>query len=276
MKKILIVFIFIGVIFSTPCKADQLPLWEVGFGLAGLYLPDYRGSDESRGHLYPVPYLMYRGKILKVERDTIRGEIFKSDRLQLDISLGGGVSVSSDKNKTRLGMPDLDFTAELGPSLEINLWESSGGKQSLWLKLPVRTVFSVSSSDLDYRGLKFAPYLNFQYKTNGAQPWKISLSAGPIFANRKYHEYFYEVEPVFVTPQRPEYHPKGGYGGSRITLTAQSRFKNFWIGAFARYDTLNEAVFEESPLVKSDDYMAVGLVITWVAFKSKTLVDAKP
>jgi len=276
MKKITIVFIFIDIIFSTPCKADQLPLWELGFGLAGLYLPDYRGSDESRGRLLPVPYIMYRGKILKVERDTIKGELFESDRLKLDISLGGGVSVSSDKNQARIGMPDLDFTAELGPSLEINLWENSGGKQSLWLKLPVRTVFSVSSSELDYRGLKFAPYLNFQWKTNGAQPWKISLSAGPIFANSEYHDYFYEVEPAYVIPQRPEFHPKGGYGGSRITLTMQSRFNNLWIGAFARYDTLSNAVFEESPLVKSDDYMAVGLVIAWVAASSKTLVEAKP
>ena len=276
MQKITIVFIFIGIIFSTPCKADQLPLWEVGFGLAGLYLPDYRGSDESRGRLLPVPYLMYRGKVLKVERDTIRGEIFESDRLKLDISLGGGVSVSSDKNEARTGMPDLDFTAELGPSLEINLWENPGGNQSLWLKLPVRTVFSVSSSELDYRGLMFTPYLNFEWKTNGTQPWKIALSAGPIFANREYHDYFYEVEPAFVTPQRPEYHPEGGYGGSRITLTMQSRFNHFWIGAFARYDTLSGAVFENSPLVKSDDYMAVGLVIAWVAARSKTFVEAKP
>ena len=53
------------------------------------------------------------------------------------------------------------------------------------------------------------------------------------------------------------------------------RLKNFWIGAFARYDTLSDAVFEESPLVKSDDYMAVGVVIAWVAFRSKTLVEAK-
>ena len=275
MKQVTLVFVFMGIIFTTPCKAGQLPLWEVGFGLTGLYLPDYRGSDESRGHLYPVPYIMYRGKIIKVEKDTIRGQIFESDRLKLDISLGGGVSVDSDENEARTGMPDLDFTAELGPSLEINLWENAEEKQSLWLKLPVRTVFSVSSSDLDYRGLNFAPYLNFQWKTDWVRPWKISLSAGPIFANRKYHEYFYEVEPAFATPQRPKYHADGGYGGSRITLTLQTFFKDFWVGAFARYDTLSDAVFEESPLVKSDDYMAVGVVIAWVAFRSKTLVEAK-
>ena len=47
-----------------PAHAGDLPLWELGLGAYALRLPDYRGSDQSRGYLYPLPYLRYRGKLL--------------------------------------------------------------------------------------------------------------------------------------------------------------------------------------------------------------------
>ena len=48
------------------------PLWELGVGVAGLRLPDYRGSDQSRGYVLPLPYIVYRGTWLKADRDGAR------------------------------------------------------------------------------------------------------------------------------------------------------------------------------------------------------------
>ena len=50
-------------------------------------------------------------------------------------------------------------------------------------------------------------------------------------------------------------------------------FGDFVVGAFARYDYLGGAVFEDSPLVETDDYFVVGLVFGWVLGKSDTLVE---
>jgi outer membrane protein len=37
----------------------------------------------------------------------------------------------------------------------------------------------------------------------------------------------------------------------------------YWfVGAFARYDQLNGAVFENSPLVEIDNYFAVGFAVS--------------
>ncbi|HSB24315.1 MAG TPA: MipA/OmpV family protein, partial [Burkholderiaceae bacterium] len=52
-------------------RADQ-PLWEAGLGIGGLRLPDYRGSDQSHDWIVPVPYIAYRGKILKADREGAR------------------------------------------------------------------------------------------------------------------------------------------------------------------------------------------------------------
>ena len=34
-------------------NTSQRPLWELGIGVAGLRLPDYRGSDQSNAYLLP-------------------------------------------------------------------------------------------------------------------------------------------------------------------------------------------------------------------------------
>ena len=277
MKKLVIVLMLSWLIFAKISRAEEQPLWELGIGFTALHLPDYRGSDDSHGYLLPVPYIIYRGKRLRAERTSVKGQIFESDRLQLDISLGGGVPVNSDDNEARLGMPDLNPTGELGPSLEACLWKQAPLRGSLWLKLPLRGVFSVSSSDISFQGWKFAPYLHYQWKGDlTSQWWKISMALGPVFTTKKYHDFFYEVEPVYATNHRPEYHPSGGYSGSRITLTAQERFARFWVGGFVRYDNLSDAAFAESPLVKTNDYLAVGLVVSWIPFKSKTFVNREP
>src|SRR5215510_8004444 len=52
-------------------RADQ-PLWEAGLGVGVLRLPDYRGSDQSRTWVLPVPYIAYRGDILKADREGAR------------------------------------------------------------------------------------------------------------------------------------------------------------------------------------------------------------
>ena len=54
-------------------QAKDLPLWELGLGVAGLWFPDYRGADETRGYVLPVPYVVYRGEFFKADRNGIRG-----------------------------------------------------------------------------------------------------------------------------------------------------------------------------------------------------------
>src|SRR5512140_3673774 len=91
------------VALAPPVNADELPLWEAGFGLTGLSLPDYRGSNVQRGYVLPLPYLVYRGEILRMDRKGLYGILFQSDRVHLNISADGGVPVKSDKNQARSG-----------------------------------------------------------------------------------------------------------------------------------------------------------------------------
>ena len=260
---------------SAAADLQSLPRWEVGIGLGVLSLPFYRGAASGRTYIVPIPYIQYRGEHVRVDEEGIRGALFSSDNARLDLSLAGGVPVSSDGNSARHGMPSLDPTVEVGPSLEFLLWYPEARDRALWLKFPLRTALSVALKNIEYQGWVFAPYLDYRMVTGDpVKPWTITLSLGPQFADKRYHDYFYEVPSAYATPQRPEYHATSGYSGSRMTLGVQKKFDGYWLGTFVRYDTLQGAVFSDSPLVQQRHYYALGVALIKLLAVSKQSAES--
>jgi len=213
--------------------AEEKPLWELGFGFFTLTAPDYRGSDESRGYVLPFPYLVYRGDLIKVSRSGIYSRLLETERMNLDLSADGSVPADSSKNSARQGMPDLDATFELGPALEICLWQTCKGDRKLQFRLPVRAVFSTDFGTIESRGGSAHPNLNFDIKNIGPDGgWDFGAAVGLLYATERYHDYYYEVAPLYATPTRPAYDARGGYSGSRLTLALSKRFQHIWVGAF--------------------------------------------
>lgn len=259
---------------AAAAPAEELPLWELGVGVAAVALPDYRGADEGRGYLLPLPYVVYRGEFLKADRHGIRGEIFDVERLELNVSVAASLPVDSSRNAARAGMPDLQPSLELGPSLELALWRSAEGRDLLELRLPLRAAFTLESSPHSV-GWVFTPSLNLDLPGRGALAgWNFGLLTGPVYGDRRQHEYFYGVAPQFAALTRPAFAARGGYGGWQVLAAASRRFRDFWIGAFVRADTLSGAVFAASPLVKRDTYFAAGAGIAWVLGVSGERVEA--
>ena len=255
-------------------SAAQLPLWEAGLGAGALTFPDYRGADRSQTYLLPVPYFVYRGEILKADRQGVRGIFFNNDRVDLNASLNASAPVDSSDNSTRAGMPDLKPTVEIGPSFDVTLWRSVTQRMKLDVRLPIRAGFTIESSP-QYIGYLFTPRLNLDIvDVGGLQGWNLGLLAGPLYGDRKQHRYFYSVEREFATPERPEYEARGGYGGMQFLAAMSKRFPSFWVGGFVRYDTLSGAVFDDSPLVKTKNYVAGGIAVVWLLGESSRKVEA--
>ncbi|MDP1644215.1 MAG: MipA/OmpV family protein [Thiobacillus sp.] len=254
--------------------AAEKPLWELGVGMSALSLPDYRGSDETSLYAIPFPYLVYRGTFLKADRHGIRGTFFDSDRIELSVSVGASLPVNSDDNRARQGMPDLQPTVELGPSLDLNLWRTHDRRYRLDLRLPVRTAVTVKEG-VDDIGWVFSPRLNLDIiDVAGLAGWNLGLLAGPMVGSQRNHDYFYSVAPQYATADRPAFDAKGGYAGSQFLMSVSKRYPKYWLGAFARWDSLKGAVFADSPLVKREDYFAAGVGIAWILGESATRVEA--
>ena len=261
----------------SPVLAHELPEWEIGAGMLALSIPDYRGSKESEGYLLPFPYFVYRGEALRVDRDGITGGLFSTGRMRLDLSLNFGQPTDSDQNDARKGMPDLDTTLEIGPSLKVLLATNEARSAAWSLQFPLRAVFATDLRDTEFVGWLFSPHLDYRARefTPGGY-WDFEASAGPLYATQQYHDYFYSVAPRYATPMRPAYEADGGYSGFRLTLTLTRRFNSFWIGAFARYDNLHGTAFEDSPLVTQDYSMMAGIGVAWVLAASKSMVQMDP
>ena len=260
-------------------QSRQEPLWEFGLGAGVFAFADYRGANT--GHVYPlpVPYLIYRGRILRADRDGLHGLIVRSKFAELNVSVGATTPVSSEGSLARRGMPSLRPTVEVGPSLDLHLWRSDIRRARLDLRLPTKVSITVESAPR-VAGWTFAPRLNLDLADVGGHAgWRLGLLAGPLYGDRRYHDYFYGVAPRYTTADRPAYQARAGYAGAQALVAVSKRFPGYWIGAFARYDSLRGAVFADSPLVRSQSYWMGGVGVAWMigqSSRSVTIDDTWP
>jgi outer membrane scaffolding protein for murein synthesis (MipA/OmpV family) len=257
---------------SVAAHAEEKPLWEFGLGVGALSFPDYRGSDETSVYPVPIPYIVYRGEFLKADRDGVRGELFNRDIAELSISVNGTIPVNSEDNAARRGMPDLEPTLEVGPSLDLHLWRSGDRDLKLDLVLPLRAPVTIESSPKSI-GWLFSPRVNLDIEDIGGEDgWSFGVGVGATYADRRYHKYFYDVAPRYATAQRLAYQSDSGYSGVYAVSALSKRYPKYWIGAYVRYEALSGAEFEDSPLVRTMTYVAGGVGIAWMIGESKRMV----
>jgi MipA family protein len=250
----------------------EKPLWELGIGMSALHFPDYRGSDESGIFAIPFPYVVYRGKIFKADEEGVRGALFDSERVEINVSLGASVPVSSEDNRARQGMPDLQPTVEFGPSLDFSIWRAADRRLTLDVRLPVRVAVTVLGG-MENVGWETSPRIALDISdVAGRTGWDLGLLAGPIFGTERRHDYFYSVNPRYATPDRPAFDARAGYSGSQFVVSLSKRYSRFWLGAFARWDNLGGAVFVDSPLVMQENYFAAGVGVAWILKESSVMV----
>jgi outer membrane scaffolding protein for murein synthesis (MipA/OmpV family) len=263
-----------GLCAATQCLAREEPLWEAGIGAAAIDFPHYRGSTQSSAYVFPFPYFVYRGELLKADRRGVRGLFVKTENVNVDLSLGASPPVSSGDDRAREGMPDLRGSVEVGPTIALTAWHSVDRRVKLDLRVSARAAATIESRSRFIGGELF-PHVNLDVRGPlGYAGWRLGLLAGPMYADHRNNAYFYSVAPQFATASRPAYEARGGFAGTQFVAALSKRFPKFWIGAFARYDSLRGAVFEESPLVGSKRYVAGGLGVSWILGTSKERVHA--
>ncbi len=253
------------------------PQWEVGLFAAGARVPLYRGSDEHKDYALPLPYFIYRGRVVQVDREGVRGLFYRGKWVETDVSLGGNPPVSDD-SEARRGMNSLDPLIEMGPAVRGFLYR---GKRlnSLFLELAGRGVSSFDASEwaFQYEGER----VNLSLVAGGFSPyrgakWMIGGRAGVDFADASYHSYYYDVSESEVIPGREAYRSDGGYGGCSVSAFILRRIRpGLSLSAYARWENLDGAVYEDSPLVKTANNYIFGAAVMWQLAESKNNVSIR-
>jgi MipA family protein len=255
---------------AAPVAAEQLPLWELGLGAGTLRLPHYRGSDQYHHWLLPIPYIVYRGDILRSDRQGTRAVLLDTERVDIDISIDGSPPTRSADNRTRAGMPDLAATLQIGPKLNLVLGRGEDWKFDL--RLPLRTVVAAESRPRTV-GWTFSPILNLDLRWQG---WNLGFSGGPQAASRSHNAYFYDVAPAYATAARPVYAAAGGRSGWGMTASASRHAGPWWLAAYVHHESLTGAGFRTSPLVKQNSNLSFGLALSRVLMVSDERVAERP
>ena len=250
-------------LLTTEAIASKpLPGFELGVGVAAFSLPDYRGSEDSSTYVLPGPYIRYRSKRLRVDGGA-KGIFFESEDILL--SLSGDLTLATDDDSdAREGMDDLDTILEIGPALNYRIHPMKTG--AMWIDLAVRFGRTVNS-DFEDIGYVFAPRLSWRKPARFLGESKIRLSIGPLFADSRYHDYFYSVDESEATATRKAYDADGGYSGMRSEFTYSKRIGSYQLGGFVRYDNMRGAVIDDSPLVTDKETWTFGLAAAWVFYE---------
>lgn len=253
--------------------AQELPLWEVGMLGGAATTPAYPGSSDRSTRGLLLPFLIYRGEVLRADQSGIGARLLRSDRVELDVGLAASLPADSDDVEARSGMSDLGMLLEVGPRLKVKLFNPTPASR-LRLDIPLRAVIEARSG-LRGQGWTFEPKV--VYEMRGPQEaWTFDAHLGTVIGNRKINRYFYEVGPQFATAQRPAYEADSGLMLVRAGASASGLVNpDLRLFGFVRYESYAGAANRASPLMKQRTGASAGFGFAWTIKRSARMAQSR-
>jgi outer membrane scaffolding protein for murein synthesis (MipA/OmpV family) len=242
------------------------PLWEAGGVAFGVSQNAYPGSDQQVNRALALPYFIYRGDVLRADRETAGIRALKSETFELDLGFAGAFGSGSDTIEARQGMRKLGTLVELGPRLKWDLGAGPAGGR-LNAVFPVRAVLDFSDQAA-HRGWSFEPKLTYARRSDSG--WRYSASVSAIVADTRLAQTFYEVRSSEATAMRPAYAAESGLVSLRLGTTFSRSLGRDWnLFGFARLDSVAGAANESSPLVRRSTGATAGLGVAYTWMRSE-------
>lgn len=243
------------------------PRLELGAAAGFFYLPDYPGADESHMRILPVPFLIYRGDVVRSDREGgVRTRFYRTKKFEVDLSFDAAFPVNSEDNKARQGMEDLNWIGEVGPRFIYHVFQTNLSKLDFYL--PIRVVASTDFTRIDNRGAVINP--EFAYRHSAfARDVSIAAYLGVTLASQRLMDYFYTIDPQFATSVRPQYQAKAGElsTNSSFFLVKELPHK-ITLFTGSSWNFYGNAKNRSSPLLKDRETVSYSVGIVWRFFES--------
>lgn len=252
-------------------EGAALPLWEAGLFAGALTTPAYPASSQRNQRALVLPFLVYRGEVLRADRNGIGARMLHTDKVEFDIGFSGSLPASSNDLELRHGMPDLGTLIEFGPRVKVKLSEPAPD-QRVTFELPLRTVLEFNGG-VRQVGYALEPKLAYEWRQRG--DWRLKGAFSLVIGDQQLNQYFYDVPLAYATATRPAYAAQAGLIGSRLTLDGGRRLgPDVNLFAFARYDLHEGAANRASPLFAQSQGASIGLGLTWTLGRSQALAGS--
>ena len=255
----------------------QKPRWE--FGVAGAHISgyDYPASNDPNRRSIALPYFIYRTPVFRIGDGGIRAVAIERPALSLDLSISGSLNASSEGNRARAGMPDLDFLFEIGPQLKVRLFDRTlegGGRIQATFATELRAVLATDFKGIEGQGVVMEAGVGLVRR--GYLNKRLALIGlfDVTFASEELQDYFYEVAPEYVTASRPLHDARGGYLGTSafvgVGFRVNKRVRLFLGGVGGLY---GGAANDDSPLHETRESFGYVLGFGWTLATSDKMID---
>ena len=77
------------------------PLWELGGVALGVSQRAYPGADQQVNRALALPYFVYRGDVLRADRDTAGIRAMKTETFELDVGFAGAFGAAFSRSLAR-------------------------------------------------------------------------------------------------------------------------------------------------------------------------------
>ncbi|MDR7330899.1 MipA/OmpV family protein [Roseateles asaccharophilus] len=245
----------------------DLPLWELGAVAGAVSQQAYPGSEQQARRALALPYLIYRGKVLRADADGAGLRAVRTERFELDVSFAGSLSSGSETLRAREGMPRLNTLVEAGP---VARWFVNGrdAGDRITFELPLRGVFEARNPSR-HRGMSFEPRLSWQYRPRAGGNWGYGLSVGALFGDSRLGSAFYGVAASEARPDRPAYDARAGLIAWRVGASASTRVTpDLRLYVFGRLESLAGAANRDSALVRQTTGASYGIGLSYTLTRS--------
>jgi outer membrane scaffolding protein for murein synthesis (MipA/OmpV family) len=255
-------------------QAPVQPLWEVGVFGGAVSTPAYPASEDRSSRLLALPFLLYRGEVLRSDTSGIGARLLHTEQVEFDVGFAASLPAHSDNVEARRGMPDLGFLGEFGPRVKVFLANPTPTSR-LRLELPLRAVMEVRGG-VRRQGTTFEPRLVYEAREKGG-PWSYGANVGVVFGDGRINRYFYEVAPQFATASRPAYHAHAGLMLMRVGLSASYKLNpDVSLFGFVRGESYAGAANHNSPLYRQNTGASIGAGFAWTLGRSSEPARGAP
>lgn len=252
---------------SALAQESAAPLWEVGLIGGFASTPTYPAANERTQRALALPFLIYRGEVLRADRDGLSARVLQTSDVEFDVGFSAALPSRANDSAARQGMADLGTLLELGPRLKWTLVRPSPDSR-LQLQLPLRAVLELKNG-VSAQGLIFEPELNCEKRNVGAG-WSLAASVGAVFGDRKRNDFFYGVAPQYATASRPAYDAQAGLISSRVSMSTSKHLDSDWrLFGYLRFENYAGTANQASPLHLQTSAASIGLAVAWTFARSE-------
>ena len=249
-------------------ESQELPLYEFGVFLGTAVLPDYPAAGQARSRTIPLPLVHYNGDLLRADDDGgTRFRFINVEKFDLDLSFGGSFPTDTGNNDARSGMPNLDWTAEVGPRLIYYVYRDPLVGQ-LRIGIPVRANFATDFVKWYGVGYVFAPTVQYDKFNFLTEHLDLFVHYTAHFITEGVADFFYQVAPQFQTLDRAAYKGQPGFLSHEYSVALKYRFnkKNLILGT--QYSDFSQSANTGSSLHRSNVNWSYVLAFSWVLHES--------